>query len=138
MRERTEYLLALYIAEHREGAPVPTGTVAEMLDRTPGTATEMVRGLAEEGLATHEPYEGAALTEAGRERASDLHGTYVTLSWFFRSVLGLDEHETQAMELAGVIGPDVAKRLADALLAGDELPEGFGGPPGDPPQNGGE
>ncbi|WP_436932165.1 metal-dependent transcriptional regulator [Halosimplex halobium] len=110
-----QYLLAIYIAEHRRSPPVPPGTLAEMLDRSPASATEMCQRLADDGLVDYEPYEGVTLTEAGRERAEELHETYVTVSWFFRGVLDLDDHETEAMELAGLVSPTVAERLAATL-----------------------
>jgi DtxR family Mn-dependent transcriptional regulator len=118
MTDRAQYLLALYVAQHRESPPVSPGVVAELLDRTPGTAVEVFHRFDDEGLVEYEPYQGVELTEAGRERAAALHETYVTLSWFFRSVLDLDEYEREAMEMAGVLSPAVAERLV-ALLPYD-------------------
>ena len=122
MTAQSQYLLALYIAQHRESPPVSPGIVAELLDRTAGTAVEVFHDFDEAGLVEYEPYRGVELTEAGRERAQELHETYVTLSWFFRSVLDLDEAEREAMEMAGVLSPDSVQRLV-ALL------------PYDPPEN---
>jgi DtxR family Mn-dependent transcriptional regulator len=82
----------------------------------------MLQRLDDRGLVGYEPYEGATLTNAGRDRATDLHESYVTLSWFFRSVLDLETHESEAMELAGVIDPSVADRLT-TVLAVEELEE---------------
>ncbi|ELZ37919.1 iron-dependent repressor [Halorubrum saccharovorum DSM 1137] len=110
------YLLALYIAEHRESPPISPGRIAEMLDRSPAATTEMLQRLAADGLVAREPYEGATLTDAGRERAGDLHETYVALSWFFRDVLDLDAYEREAMEMAGLVSPAVAERLARLLF----------------------
>jgi DtxR family Mn-dependent transcriptional regulator len=115
-----QYLLAIYIAEHRQNPPVAFGTVADVLDRSPASVTEMCQRLDEQGLVDHEPYEGVALTDAGRETATDLHETYVTLSWFFRDVLDLDDYESEAMEMAGTVSADVAERLATTLLADDD------------------
>jgi DtxR family Mn-dependent transcriptional regulator len=115
MSRQWQYLLGLYVAEHRESPPVSPGVVASSLDRSPATVIEAFRELEAAGLLTYEPYEGAALTESGRSRAAELHETYVTLSWFFRSVLGLEDYEKEAMELAGVVSPDVAKRFAATL-----------------------
>jgi DtxR family Mn-dependent transcriptional regulator len=116
MSGHQQYLLAVYIAEERDGPPVASGTVADAVDRSPGTATEAFHTLAEEGLVEYEPYVGATLTEKGRERAADLHEAYVTLSWFFRSALDLADHEAEAMELAATVSPNVAERLAATLL----------------------
>jgi DtxR family Mn-dependent transcriptional regulator len=115
MSGRSQYLLGLYIVENRDEPPVSPGAVAEMFDRSPATVIETFREFEAEGLLTYEPYEGATLTGTGRERARSLHESYVTLSWFFRSILDIDDHETEAMEMAGVLSPDVADRLASTL-----------------------
>src|SRR5437868_3358529 len=44
---------------------VPMGQVAAALGVTPGTATTMVKALAESGLAEYEPYSGVRLSPAG-------------------------------------------------------------------------
>jgi DtxR family Mn-dependent transcriptional regulator len=118
-----QYLLAIYIAEHRQSPPVSFGVVADVLDRSPASVTEMCQRLDEQGLADHEPYKGVTLTDDGREQAIALHDTYVTLSWFFRDVLELDDYESEAMEMAGTVSADVTERLATTLLADDETLE---------------
>lgn len=123
MNRTPQYLLAIYIAQHRDEPPVPPGELAELLDRSPATVTEACQRLAGQGLVAHEPYEGVTLTETGEARAADLHEAYVTVSWFFRHVLDLDDHETEAMELAGLVSPMVARRLAATLPTGDETTE---------------
>ncbi|WP_231186575.1 metal-dependent transcriptional regulator [Haladaptatus sp. DYF46] len=115
MKGTTQYLLALYILAHREDPPISPGAVAELLDKSPASITGMFQRLDDEGLISYEPYEGATLTETGRERAATLHESYVTVSWFFREVLDLDAHEEEAMELAGFLSPTVAERLAATL-----------------------
>ena len=112
-----QYLLAIYIAEHRRDPPVAFGVVADILDRSPAAVTEMCQRLDERALVDHEPYEGVALTDEGRNRALELHETYVTLSWFFRDVLELDDYESEAMAMAGTVSTDVTERLATTLLA---------------------
>lgn len=115
MNRTPRYLLAVYIEQHRRNPPIPPGDVAEMVGRSPAATTEMLQRLEDEGLVSYEPYEGVTLTESGRERATTLHETYVTVSWFFRNVLDLDDYETEAMELAGLVSPTVAERLAAML-----------------------
>lgn len=116
-----QYLLAIYLVEHRHGPPVGFGQVADELDRSPAAVTEMCQRLADQGLVDHEPYEGVTLTEAGRDRAVDLHETYVTLSWFFRDVLELADPEAEAMEIVGTVSAEVTERLAATLLDEDAL-----------------
>ncbi|ELZ54637.1 MULTISPECIES: metal-dependent transcriptional regulator [Halorubrum] len=120
MTSETEYLLALYIAEQRSSPPVPPGRIADAVGRSPAATTEMLQRLEDRGLVDRKPYDGVALTEAGRERAADRHEAYVALSWFFRDALGLDAHEREAMEMSGLVSPTVADRLVDLLL--DEVP----------------
>jgi len=115
-----QYLLALYVEHQRRSPPIPSGHLADRLDKSPAATTEMCQRLDQKGLITYEPYEGATLTAEGRSRADDLHERYVTLSWFFRAVLGLEDHEAEAMRLAGSVSPDTAARLAFLLLSDDE------------------
>jgi DtxR family Mn-dependent transcriptional regulator len=112
-----EYLLAIYIESQRGGSPVSSGAVADRLDKSAPSVTTMFQQLDERGMVAYEPYEGATLTAAGRGRAEQLHESYVTLSWFFRSVLDLETHESEALEMAGVIDPTVADRLTTVLPA---------------------
>ena len=110
-----QYLLAIYIESERSESPVSSGAVAERLDKSPASVTEMLQRLNDRELVTYGPYNGATLTKAGRDGATELRDSYVTLSWVFRSVLDLETHESEAMEMAGVIGPKVVDRLATVL-----------------------
>jgi Mn-dependent DtxR family transcriptional regulator len=116
MSRASQYLLVLYMAERRDPGPIAPGDIAAALDRSPAATTEMLQRLEERGLVTHEPYEGATLTDDGRETAEDLYHTYVVLSRFFDDVLGLDDHEREALELTGNISPVVRERLASTVL----------------------
>jgi DtxR family Mn-dependent transcriptional regulator len=115
MSGTAQYLLAIYIETQRGEVPVSSGAVAERLDRSAPAVTEMLQRLDARGLVAYEPYRGVTLTRTGRSRAAELHDSYVTLSWFFRSVLDLETHESEAMEMAGVIDPSVAARLRTIL-----------------------
>ena len=70
------YLKAIYVGETHLIAGqklVPMGQLAAALGIAPGTATTMVKALAESGLVSYEPYNGVRLTsapEAGRARAA--------------------------------------------------------------------
>jgi len=66
------YLKAIYQGQSalsREERLVPMGHVASSLGVTPGTATTMVKALAESGLAEYEPYSGVRLSAAGEKLA---------------------------------------------------------------------
>ncbi len=59
------YLKAIFQAQlrlPRKGDLVPMGQLAAALGVVPGTATTMVKTLAESGLVKYEPYAGVRLT----------------------------------------------------------------------------
>ena len=61
------YLKAIYSGASGLKAPnrlLPMGQLAAALGVTPGTATTMVKALAESGLVEYEPYTGVRLTAA--------------------------------------------------------------------------
>ncbi|MFC7203299.1 metal-dependent transcriptional regulator [Haloferax namakaokahaiae] len=117
MAGTAQYLLVLHHLEEDEGPPVSPGDVAAELDRSPSATTEMLQRLADRGLLTYEPYEGATLTEDGRRTAETHLQEYLTLCRFCRDVLHLDESEDEAMQLVGSISPLVLDRLSSTLLA---------------------
>ena len=65
------YLKAIYVAQRasdgdeHDGRLVPMGQLASALGVVPGTATTMVKTLAESGLVRYEPYMGVRLTAGG-------------------------------------------------------------------------
>lgn len=115
MSQTSQYLLALYVAEREQDDPVAPGDIAAAVERSPAATTEMLQRLETRGLVSHEPYDGATLTDEGRAIAEELHDNYVTLSRFFRNVLDLSNHEQEAMRVAGTISPVVVNRLASTL-----------------------
>jgi DtxR family Mn-dependent transcriptional regulator len=58
------------------------GQVAGAVGVTPGTATTMVKALAESGLAEYEPYSGVRLTASGEKLAGPCFGVIVSSSCF--------------------------------------------------------
>ena len=61
------YAKTIYqITASQEGLPASTGQIAAALGVSPGTVTSMLKTLDATRLATHRPYEGVALTRAGR------------------------------------------------------------------------
>jgi DtxR family Mn-dependent transcriptional regulator len=65
------YLKTIYLAQVASGASdalVPMGQIATSLGVVPGTATTMIKTLAESGLVKYEPYFGVRLTAASADR----------------------------------------------------------------------
>ena len=107
-----------------ERALVPMGQLASALGVVPGTATTMVKALAESGLVHYEPYMGVRLTEGGEKLASLVLRRHRLIELFLVQVMGMSwaevHDEAERLEHA------VSERLIDLI---DEM---LGRPETDP------
>lgn len=109
---------------------VSMGALAAALKVVPGTATTMVKGLADQGLVEHQPRYGVKLTSEGRRVALTVLRKHRLVETFLVNVLKMDwskVHE-EAEQLEHAVSDDVLDRL-DALLGhpatdphGDPIP----------------
>jgi DtxR family Mn-dependent transcriptional regulator len=119
----------LLLSEGADGL-VSMGALATALAVVPGTATTMVKALADSRLVEHRPRQGVRLTEAGRRVALSVLRKHRLVETFLVNVLKMDwsaVHE-EAEQLEHAISDDVLDRL-DALLGhpstdphGDPIP----------------
>lgn len=68
---REMYLKTIYELEAGDD-PVAVSLVAERLDVSPVSATEMIKRLTESKMVVHTPYKGVTLTKAGYVRAANV------------------------------------------------------------------
>jgi DtxR family Mn-dependent transcriptional regulator len=96
---------------------VPMGHVASALNVTPGTATTMVKALAESGLAEYEPYSGVRLTPAGEKLAVLVLRRHRLVELFLVQVMGMrwDEVHDEAEKLEHVVSERLIERIDDML-----------------------
>ncbi|MGQ0733852.1 MAG: metal-dependent transcriptional regulator [Acidobacteriota bacterium] len=125
------YLKAIFLGQTRLEAPqtlVPMGQLAAALSIAPGTATTMVKALAEAGLADYEPYNGVRLTPAGSRLAALVLRRHRLIELFLVQVLGMrwDEVHDDAEQLEHVVSDRLIERI-DELLGHPEVD-----PHGDP------
>jgi DtxR family transcriptional regulator, Mn-dependent transcriptional regulator len=110
------YLKQLYL-EQQGSEMVPMGRVAAAMGVVPGTATSMVKALADSGLVEYEPRGGVKLTRSGEQLALHVLRRHRLVELFLVKVLGLDwsvvHDEADALEHA--ISDRVLDRI-DALL----------------------
>ena len=113
-------------AQARDGerALVPMGQLASALGVVPGTATTMVKALAESGLVHYEPYMGVRLTDAGEKLASLVLRRHRLIELFLVRVLEMSWAEVH----------DEAERLEHAVSERliDRIDEMLGRPEVDP------
>ncbi len=110
------YLKTIYLAEldrsTSEGL-VPMGQLATSLGVVPGTATTMVKALAESGLVHYEPYSGVRLTPSGEKLASLVLRRHRLIELFLVRVLGMNWSEVH--DEAEQLEHAVSERLIDRI-----------------------
>src|SRR5256885_7950786 len=122
--------------EHQNASEelVPMGKLATAMGVVPGTATSMVKALADSGLVSYEPRFGARLTKGGEQLALHVLRRHRLVELFLVKVLGLDWSEVhdEAEELEHAISDKVLERI-DAALGhpsvdprGDPIPSAKG------------
>ncbi len=131
------YLKAIYSAQRALGAAtlVPMGQLASALQVVPGTATTMVKALAESGLVEYEPYAGVRLTAAGDKLAALVLRRHRLVELFLVEVMGMSwaEVHEEAEHLEHAVSDRLIQRM-DEMLGfpsvdphGDPIPNADGG-----------
>jgi DtxR family Mn-dependent transcriptional regulator len=107
---------------------LPMGQLAAALGVAPGTATTMVKALAESGLVEYEPYNGVRLTAAGERLAATVLRRHRLVELFLVQVMGMrwDEVHDDAEHLEHVVSDRLMARM-DEMLGHPEVD-----PHGDP------
>ena len=131
------YLKAIYqaeISQDNRGELVPMGQLSSALGVVPGTATTMVKALAETGLVLYEPYAGVQLTGAGQKLAALVLRRHRLLELFLVKVLDMSWAEVH--EEAERLEHAASDRLIDQIDAmlgrpavdphGDPIPDADG------------
>src|SRR6188508_1770192 len=131
------YLKAIYQGASTLTPPqrlLPMGQLAAALGVVPGTATTMVKALAESGMVEYEPYSGVALTPAGRKLAALVLRRHRLVELFLVRVMGLrwDEVHEEAELLEHVVSDRLIDRMDEMLGRpevdphGDPIPDADG------------
>ena len=114
------YLKALHKAESAldpDVRLVPMGRLASELGVVPGTATTMVKALAESGLVDYEPYAGVRLTQAGRKLAALVLRRHRLIEQFLVEVVGMSwaEVHDEAERLEHAASDNLIERIDEML-----------------------
>jgi len=126
-----DYVKAIYAIQSRDGAAVTTTALAERLGVTPGSASGMIKKLAEIELVVHVPYKGVTLSPPGEKLALEVLRHHRLLEAFFTQVLEMpwDRIHAEAEVLEHYISEDleqlIAGKLGDPVLDphGDPIPD---------------
>lgn len=122
------YLKHILLLETGGDELVSMGALASALAVVPGTATTMVKSLADGGLVEHRPRQGVRLSAEGRRVALSVLRKHRLVETFLVNVLKMDwaTVHAEAEQLEHAISDEVLDRL-DALLGHPETD-----PHGDP------
>ena len=122
------YLKAIYlgVAAASPRRLMPMGQLAAALGVAPGTATTMVKTLADSGLAQYEPYAGVALTPAGARLAALVLRRHRLIELFLVRVMGYswDEVHDEAEQLEHVVTDRLIDRIDEMLGRPETDPHG--------------
>jgi DtxR family Mn-dependent transcriptional regulator len=133
------YLKAIFLGTAGTSVDEPTvllpmGQLSAALGVAPGTATAMVKTLAESGLVRYEPYAGVALTPAGEKLAALVVRRHRLIELFLVQVLGFgwDEVHDEAEQLEHAVSDRLIARIDEMLGQpavdphGDPIPDAQG------------
>ena len=123
------YLKAIYVGETHltDGQKlVPMGQLAGALGIAPGTATTMVKALAESDLVDYEPYNGVRLTAAGQKLAARVLRRHRLIELFLVQVVGMkwDEVHDDAEQMEHVVSDALIERIDEMLGRPEVDPHG--------------
>ena len=120
-----DYLKAIFKLQG-ESLPVSTTALASELDRSAASVTNMVKGLAEQGLLDHEPYRGVRLTPQGESTAIRIIRRHRVIETYLIERLGYtwDGVHEEAERLEHAASDGLIDRMARALGDPDEDPHG--------------
>ncbi len=129
------YIKQIYLERLKiKGDVVSMGSIATALEVAPGTATTMVKSLADSELVEYEPRVGVRLKDNGEKMALGLLRRHRLIELFLVKILGLDwsEIHDEAEMLEHVLSDKVMEKI-DVLLGrpkidphGDPIPSATG------------
>ncbi|MCY3698784.1 MAG: metal-dependent transcriptional regulator [Gemmatimonadetes bacterium] len=111
-----DYLKAVYKLQ-QAGDPVSTTALAEELDRSAASVTNMVKSLAAQGLLRHTPYRGVLLTATGKAAALRIIRRHRVIELYLIERLGFswEDVHAEAERLEHAASEALIDRMAQAL-----------------------
>lgn len=114
-----DYLKVIYKLSRapEAAAMVSTTLIAERMEVSAASATNMIKKLAELRLLEHRPYQGVELTPSGVKMALEIVRHHRLLELYLRQALGYDWDtvDAEAERLEHAISEDLEDRIDEAL-----------------------
>ena len=111
-----DYLKIIYVLE-ADGEKATTTAIAQALDVSNASVTNMLKKLAGMNLIVHESYKGAELSPAGKKIALEILRHHRLLELYLKEVMGYswDEVHEEAEKLEHHISEQFEDRIAELL-----------------------
>lgn len=121
-----EYLETILYLITKNQSPAKTKQIAEELNVSSPSVTEMIKKLHSMEFVEYKPYQGVELTEKGAEEAVRIKRKHQVLETFLAEVLDFDRKEAhrEACELEHAVSDSVLERLYDFLGSPEYCPDG--------------
>jgi DtxR family Mn-dependent transcriptional regulator len=122
-----DYLKAIRHLQ-QEKTPVSTSALAQHLDRSPASVTNMIKNLAERRLVEHEPYHGVRLSDSGEREALRIIRRHRVIEAYLIENLGYswDRVHAEAERLEHAASDELVERMA--VVLGDPELDPHGSP----------
>ncbi len=111
-----DYLKVIYVLES-EGSGATTNNIAEMMEVSSASVTNMLKRLAGLNLIEHKSYKGAKLTDAGMKIALEILRHHRLLELYLKEIMGYswDEVHDEAEKLEHHISEQFEDKIAELL-----------------------
>ncbi len=130
-KSEENYIKAIFVLSERKGVPVATNSIAQRLNTSAPSVSDMLKKLADKSLIQYEKYKGVRLSKSGLQQATILIRRHRLWETFLVSKLKYEWHEVHelAEELEHIPSDSLIDRL-DAFLGyprfdphGDPIPD---------------
>ncbi len=121
-----EYLETILYLIKKNNAPAKTKQIADELNVSPPSVTEMVQKLSDKGFVEYKPYYGVEFTEKGALEAARIKRKHQVLEKFLVDVLDVDTKiaHSEACELEHSVSDMVLERICTYIGHPNLCPDG--------------
>lgn len=121
-----EYLETILYLIRKNDSPAKTKQIAQELDVSQPSVTEMLGKLSTLGLVQYTPYHGVTFTETGYDRAKQIKRRHQLIERFLVDLLGIDTDAAhkEACTMEHAVSDDVLENMCAMLGHPDTCPDG--------------
>ncbi len=121
-----EYLETILYLIKKNNAPAKTKQIADEMNISSPSVTEMIKKLSEEGFVKYKPYYGVEFTKKGALEAARIKRRHQVLEKFLVDVLGINTKiaHSEACELEHAVSDMVLERICTYIGHPDLCPDG--------------